>query len=84
MLRPLLGRKSRRAVPSTRHVSHPNRTIEQRLGAFSGPTSLLGIESFKPLIVRLALSGASPHQCRSRSFPALSAFSEGVSVTNDR
>jgi hypothetical protein len=60
MLRPLLGRKSRRAVPSTRHVSHPNRTIEQRLGAFSGPTSLLGIESFKLLVVRLGLSGASP------------------------
>src|ERR1700757_5067444 len=57
-----LGRNPRRAVPLPCRVSHPNQTIEQRLGALSGPASPLAIESFKTLAVWLGLSGASPHQ----------------------
>jgi hypothetical protein len=43
-----------------------NRTIEQRLGALSGPTSRLSVEPFKTLVICLGLSGASPHQYYSR------------------
>jgi hypothetical protein len=68
----MLGRKARRAVPLPCGVSHPNHTIEQRLGALSGPTSRLAVESFKTLVVCLGLSGASPHQSHmdARTLPA--------------
>jgi hypothetical protein len=58
----MLDCKARRAVPLACHVSRPNHTIEQRLGALSSPTSRLDVESFKTLAVWLGLSGASPHQ----------------------
>jgi hypothetical protein len=37
-------------------------TIERRLGALSGLTSRLVVESCKPLAIWLGLSGASLHQ----------------------
>jgi hypothetical protein len=69
--RAMLGRKARRAVPLPCGVSHPNHTIEQRLGALSGPTSRLAVESFKTLVVCLGLSGASPRVTwTARTLPA--------------